>query len=325
MKNHWLDKKADKELDLEIDKACEQAFTKAEFKDTDFIDLSNVTQHKEYDRLVASEKSFLDELDKCNKKEYDILTSTDAQDREMMKAIILKNIHKTHWMEEVLAEVQYVPHLAPGCDPTISEFSITTSDLLGNISITCGTGVMPGGDGITLNDASYSGFPQDDANSLQQGSAGDANLDIWYGTPFAQNEKLRVLDDVYIDVTLYQTMYTPVLAGTMTGTIYPTPGNTSYGFTFVVSADGKFHFDKFVRDDDGNVEYASKQPKLSDEEWLQALADGEYDDRFMCWYEEIYAEKTTLNLKAGVLELHHRMGQRPEIIVSYEYTLEGDK
>lgn len=345
MKNHWLDKKVERE----IDDAFAQIDLSLDDNSNSFIDLSTEmnrdghgTRYKEYERLVvedkvkAAEKSFLDELEAvcsdANYSIYNILNSTDKEDRDMVKAILLKNMHKTHWIEEVLGSVNYVPHLAPGCDPTISSYAITTEDV-GNLTITFGTGIestvtardceIPGGDSITLNDnITIGGFPQDDANSLQQGSAGDANLDIWYGTPFIQNETLQVLADVNTDVTQYQTMHTPVLAGTMTGTIYPTPGNTSYGFTFVVSSDGKFTFDQFVQDTPGNVEYASKQPKLSDEECLQALANGEYDERFMGWYDQPYVEGTTLNLQTGVLELHYHMGHRPEIVVSYEYNLE---
>lgn len=337
MKNHWLDKKVDREIDAAL---AEIETSKSEFKDSDFIDLSGVTQHndryKEYERLDLN-LEITKEIDKeivGSLKAYDILTSTDKEDREMVKAILLKNFHKTHWLEEIMTEVQYAPHLAPGCDPKIAEYAYRLGDDdLGNLTINCcgnfpentvsGTFVMPGGDGITLNDniTISAGFPQDDANSLQQWSAGDANLEIWYGTPFIQDEKLQVLNDLHTDVTQYQTMHTPVLAGTMTGTIYPTPGNTSYGFTFVVSSAGKFTFDQFVQEN-GKVEYASKQPKLSDEECLQALANGEYDERFFGWYDHPYVEGTTLNLQTGVLELHYHMGRQPEIIVSYEYNLD---
>ncbi len=302
MKNHWLDKKIDKEIDA--------AFAEIEFKDTDFIDLSTVmnkNSYKEYDRPVV----------------YDINTSTDQEDRDMIKAIMLKNMHKIHWMEEVLSDVQYVPHLAPGCDIGI-----------GNLTLNCGYGIsttmsdnVPGGDGIILND--NGGFPKDDEFSKQAGCCGDfacncsANLDIYYPeNSFIQNETLQVYSDYSSDYTQYQTMYTPVIAATMTGTIYPTPGNTSYGFVFYVSSDGKFTFDRFVQAD-GNVEYASQQPRLSDEEYLNAMANGTIDDKFIGWYDEAYVEGTTLNLQTGILELHYHMGKRPEIIVSYEYQREG--
>lgn len=317
MKNHWLDRKVDKEIDA--------AFAEiVEFKDTDFVDLSNVTQHndryKEYDRLDLN-LEITKEIDKeiiTSLKTYDINTSTDKEDREMIKAIMLKNMHKTHWMEEVLCDVQYVPHLAPGCDPSINEYLTITSTDVGF--------AVPGGDGILIE----GGFPQDDEKSLMQWSAGTANLDIFYpDNEFIQNEKLQVIKDINTDVTQYQTMYTPVAVGTMTGTIYPTPGNTSYGFVFYVSADGKFEVTQFLQDENGKVEYGNG----SDDPWkkcegddaltLQKMADGEFDDRFMGWYDEVYTHESNINLQTGVLELHYHMGIQPEIIVSYEYKREG--
>lgn len=384
MKNHWLDKKVDREIDdafKNIDLSLD------DFKDTDFIDLSAVpnkgnSRYKEYDRLVLEEQlKFVDELEaKCNEtkdipivdlfnkefceKKYDILTSTDAEDREMVKAILLKNFHKTHWLEEIMTEVKYTPHLAPGCDPSIAEYAYRLGDDdLGNLTISCSgdfpestttttfINPTPGGDSIMLGDlpgwkdgkivdmdlwkgkcetcGEYQ-WPMNDEHTMTQGDPmckcySNSNLEIWYGTPFIQNEKLQVYADINTGVTQYQTMHTPVLAGTMTGTIYPTPGNTSYGFTFVVSSDGKFTFDAFVQDSAGNVEYSSKQNNyLSDEACLQAIANGEYDERFMGWYDEPYVEGTNINLATGVLELHYHMGHQPEIIVSYEYNLDGE-
>jgi hypothetical protein len=371
MKNHWLDKKVDREIDAAL---AEIENTKIEFKDTDFIDLSNIMsrpdRYKEYDRMVAEDKQkasekFIEEINaQCGgSPQYDVLTSTDKQDREMIKTILLKNMHKTHWIEEVLADVHYTPHLAPGCDPSIREdwgnLTISGVDWASGVDQTVTSYVtnVPGGDGIALNDnitvsagnlPGWEGdklvdidlwkgkcdicgeyqWPMNDENTMTQGDPmckcySNSNLEIWWGTPFIQNEKLQVRADINTGVTQYQTMYTPVLAGTMTGTIYPTPGNTSYGFTFVVSSDGKFTFDAFVQDSDGNVEYASKQNKYpSDEACLQAIANGEYDERFMGWYDEVYAHETSLNLATGVLELHYHMGHQPEVFVSYEYNLD---
>jgi len=342
MKNHWLDKKVDREIDAAL---AEIENTKIEFKDTDFIDLSAEmnrdgpnTRYKEYDRLEDIKVADLFNEEFCEKK-YDIRTSTDKEDRQMIKAILLKNIHKTHWVEEVLGDVGYTPHLAPGCDPSIREdwgnLTISGVDWASGVDQTVTSYVtnVPGGDGITLNDSITisGGFPQDDEHSKVAGCCGDfacncsANLEIWYGTPFIQNEKMQVIADINTGLTHYQTMHTPVLAGTMTGTIYPIPGNTGYGFTFVVSSDGKFTFDVFVQDSAGNVEYSSKQNKYSsDEACLQAIANGEYDERFMGWYDEVYAQETNLNLETGVLALHYHMGHQPEVFVSYEYNLDGE-
>jgi len=84
-----------------------------------------------------------------------------------------------------------------------------------------------------------SGFPADDATSLQQLASGDGNLEIFYTHQFVQNETSST--DAGGDVTsVYAPLeHTPVLAGTLTGTVYD--GSTAVQ-TFVVAADGTFTF-----------------------------------------------------------------------------------
>lgn len=84
-----------------------------------------------------------------------------------------------------------------------------------------------------------SGYPTDDATSLQQLASGDGNLDIFYTHQFIQNETSST--DVGGDTnSVYAPLeHTPVLAGTMTGTVYD--GSTAVQ-TFVVAESGTFTF-----------------------------------------------------------------------------------
>jgi hypothetical protein len=81
------------------------------------------------------------------------------------------------------------------------------------------------------------GFPGDDVNSLQQLASGDANLDIFYSSQFVQNETTTT--DAGADLTsVYAPLeHTPILAGTMTGTIFD--GTTAVS-TFAVDENGAF-------------------------------------------------------------------------------------
>lgn len=83
------------------------------------------------------------------------------------------------------------------------------------------------------------GYPSDDATSLQQVASGDGNLDIYYSHQFVQNETSST--DAGGDTTsVYAPLeHTPVLAGTMTGTVYD--GSTAVQ-TFVVAENGTFTF-----------------------------------------------------------------------------------
>lgn len=84
-----------------------------------------------------------------------------------------------------------------------------------------------------------SGFPTDDVNSLMQRASGDANLDIFYSSQFVQNETTST-DPGAILVSAYAPLeHTPVLAGTLTGTVYD--GSTAIQ-TFTVDTTGTFTF-----------------------------------------------------------------------------------
>lgn len=81
------------------------------------------------------------------------------------------------------------------------------------------------------------GFPSDDANSLQQLASGNANLDNFFTHQFVQNEtQSNAGGGTSLTYTLE---HTPVLAGTITGTVYD--GAVAIR-TFVVSSAGTFTF-----------------------------------------------------------------------------------
>jgi hypothetical protein len=89
----------------------------------------------------------------------------------------------------------------------------------------------------SVRGASKGGFPGDDANSLQQLASGDANLSVYYTHQFIENETQA---DAGGDTnSVYMLEHTPVLAGTMTGTVYK--GATVVD-TFVVAQNGTFTF-----------------------------------------------------------------------------------
>jgi len=77
-----------------------------------------------------------------------------------------------------------------------------------------------------------SGFPGDDANSLMQRADGTANLSIFYSHQFVQNESQEVAQGT---TSTFNLEHTPVLAGTVTGTIYD---NNVAVYTFTVASDG---------------------------------------------------------------------------------------
>jgi hypothetical protein len=84
------------------------------------------------------------------------------------------------------------------------------------------------------------GFPNDDVNSLQQLASGDANLDIFYSSQFVQNETtVSAAAAASATVSYGNLQHTPVLAGTITGTVYYNGGAVQ---TFVVSSAGSFSF-----------------------------------------------------------------------------------
>ena len=65
--------------------------------------------------------------------------------------------------------------------------------------------------------AGKAGFPGDDVNSLQQLADGTANLDVFYSHQFVQNESHT---DAGGTTTAFTVEHIPVIAGTMTGTVY---------------------------------------------------------------------------------------------------------
>jgi len=83
------------------------------------------------------------------------------------------------------------------------------------------------------------GFPGDDANSLMQRADGTANLDIFYTHQFVQNESTSTDAGGDVTATYSPLEHTPILAGTVTGTVYV--GSTAVQ-TFVVSSAGVFTF-----------------------------------------------------------------------------------
>jgi len=89
----------------------------------------------------------------------------------------------------------------------------------------------------SVRGGSKSGFPTDDANSLQQLASGDANLSVYYSHQFVENE--TQIDAGGDTTSVFTLEHTPVLAGTMTGTVYD--GDTAIK-TFVVAQNGTFTF-----------------------------------------------------------------------------------
>jgi hypothetical protein len=88
----------------------------------------------------------------------------------------------------------------------------------------------------SVRGATKNGFPTDDANSLQQLASGDANLSVYYSHQFVENETHSDVGGTTTAVTLE---HTPVIAGTMTGTVYD--GGVAIQ-TFVVAQNGTFTF-----------------------------------------------------------------------------------
>mgnify|MGYP003345083398 FL=1 len=93
--------------------------------------------------------------------------------------------------------------------------------------------------GATRGASNNGGFPGDDVNTMMQKASGDANLDIWYSSSFVNNETTSTDDggDTAAVFTAFE--HTPVVAGTVTGTIYD--GGVAIQ-TFVVSQSGSFTF-----------------------------------------------------------------------------------
>lgn len=93
--------------------------------------------------------------------------------------------------------------------------------------------------GATRGADNNGGYPGDDANSLMQRADGTANLDIWYAHQFVQNEVTSTDDGADASANYAPLEHTPVLAGTVTGTVYD--GSVAIQ-TFVLSSAGVFTF-----------------------------------------------------------------------------------
>jgi hypothetical protein len=85
-----------------------------------------------------------------------------------------------------------------------------------------------------------SGYPSDDSVSMQQLASGDGNLSIYYTHQFVQNETSSTHPGGTNIAAIYAPLeHTPVIAGTLTGTVYS--GTTAIQ-TFVVNSAGTFTF-----------------------------------------------------------------------------------
>jgi len=93
--------------------------------------------------------------------------------------------------------------------------------------------------GSTRGADNNGGFPGDDANSLMQRADGTANLDMYYSSQLVQNETSSTDDGGDTAAVFSPLEHTPVLPGTMTGTVYD--GATAVQ-TFSVSESGTFVF-----------------------------------------------------------------------------------
>lgn len=91
--------------------------------------------------------------------------------------------------------------------------------------------------------SSLTGFPNDDAYSLQQLASGDANLDIFFSHQFVQNETQTGAGGNVVQK--YALQKTPILSGTLVGTVYDgttavqtftvASGSTTLSFTSIGS------------------------------------------------------------------------------------------
>jgi hypothetical protein len=93
--------------------------------------------------------------------------------------------------------------------------------------------------GATRGADNNGGFPADDVNTLMQLADGTANLDIFYTHQFVQNESTSTDNGGNVTSAYSPLEHTPILAGTITGTIYD--GSLAVQ-TFVVSSTGTFTF-----------------------------------------------------------------------------------
>lgn len=93
--------------------------------------------------------------------------------------------------------------------------------------------------GATRGASNNAGFPGDDANSLMQTASGDANLNEMYSSQSVQNETSTTDDGGDVTSVFASMEHTPVIPGTVTGTIYD---GTTIVQTFTVTETGVFQF-----------------------------------------------------------------------------------
>jgi hypothetical protein len=133
------------------------------------------------------------------------------------------------------------------------------------------------------------GYPSDDTSSMQQYASGDAALKEYYTHQFVQNESSSTHPGGTSILAVYSPLeHTPILAGTLTGTVYS--GSTAIQ-TFVVSSAGTFTFT-----DIGTVT-------------IKAQASG-----------------STVDLNTGEISLQWTGGDPStnHFVVSYEYNMEAN-
>lgn len=127
------------------------------------------------------------------------------------------------------------------------------------------------------------GYPGDDINTMMQLASGDGNLDIYYSHQFVENEtsSTDAGDDTLSVFSPFE--HTPVIAGTVTGTIYD--GSDAIQ-NFVVDQSGTFTF----------TDIGSPSPKVT---------------------------SATLDLTTGEMTLTWGSAPgENHVVVSYEYNLE---
>jgi hypothetical protein len=93
--------------------------------------------------------------------------------------------------------------------------------------------------GATRGGTVNGGFPADDQYTLMQRASGDANLDIWYSSQVVSQETTSVDAGANSTITFAPLEKTPILPGTMTGTIYVGGVATQ---NFVVPQTGNWQF-----------------------------------------------------------------------------------
>lgn len=138
-------------------------------------------------------------------------------------------------------------------------------------------GAMRGGNNL--------GYPSDDAQSLMQRASGDTNLDTSYTSQEVSNETSSTDDGADVTSTFAPLEHTPIIPGTVTGTIYD---GTVIAQTFTITESGTFQFS----------DVGSPSVKVT---------------------------AGSLNVTTGELELTWNTAPgENHVVVSYEYNMEGN-